>query len=97
MHCYTSGKATIGKKKNITKISLISHVMKCLLGADSFSDKCTAYTSGQHTWLLLLRTKKLYSEVHVCMCVGMLVGQRGHLSKNKSSLSTSLPLQANRS
>lgn len=31
--------------------------MKCLLGADSFSGKCTAYRSGQHTWLLLLRTK----------------------------------------
>lgn len=59
MHCYTSGKATIEKKQKLQKISPISRIMKCLVGADNFSGKCRAQGSGQHTWrlLLLLRTK----------------------------------------
>lgn len=46
--------------------------MKCLLGADSFSGKCTAYTSGQHTWLLLLTTKNFrarFMSARVCACL----------------------------
>lgn len=42
MHCYASGKATIEKKKN----SPISHVMECLLGAETFLGKCTVHTSA---------------------------------------------------
>lgn len=95
MHCYASGKATIEKKKVPLSVMLWS---VCWGLRTSWAN---AQYTHQHTWqlllLLLLLLTRENSQVHICMSVAILVGQRRHFPKNKCLLRTPLPLQENRS